>query len=191
MSIPQSIPVAFLVITFLAQCRNSSHDGVLDADFKEIPLSQYKFEKATIDSGASVRIVAFSGGKSGQQKNRYYSQFIVRSERTGDTLRILTALISVDSIPGSTSEVHTFPDQFDGKAGVFEAMYEPPSADQNLLMNLSSRLPSEGADAKDLDRMLSDTADIKEFVLVNKNSDIFEKNYKTAVGVLRFHQQPW
>jgi len=191
MLIHPRIAVTLLAISLLAQCRTNSQSGVLDADFKEVPLSEYKFEKASVDPGTSLSILAFSGGKSGDKKNRYYSQFIVRNTVSGDTLRILSALIGVDSIPGSASEVYTMPDQFDGKAGVLQAVFETPSDNQNLLLTLSSGLPAGGADPKELDRVLADSANIREYVLINKNADIFEKKFKTVVGVLRFHQQPW
>ena len=73
-----------------------------------------------------MSILAYSGGKSSKGKKLYYSQFVVVDKSTGDTTRILAAMVSVDSVPGSASEIYIPADEFDGKKGVVDAIFEAP-----------------------------------------------------------------
>ena len=155
-------------------------------------MNEYKFEPSGIKPGSPVSILAFSGGKGSKDKKLYYSQFIVVDRASGDTTRILAAMISVDSVPGSVSEMFTPAGEFDGKKGILDASFEAPGDNNRMMLNIVANMPA-GADAKNLTTTdITDTTGQKEYVLINKNADIFlSRKYKTAKGILRFRDQPW
>ena len=184
------IGVAIFSLSLLTQCKGRN-PNTLPNDFEEIPLSEYKYEPSAIKSGTAVSILAFSGAKSKEGKKMYYSQFIVLDKATGDTTRVLSTLISTDSAAGSSSEIYEPTDQFDGGAGVHEAVFELPSDNQNMMTNLLANLPSDVKDVKDINDAMADSVGRKDYVLVNRSADIFSRKYKTSVGVLRFHDRPW
>jgi hypothetical protein len=185
--------LTFLLLLPLIFTRCASHnhdDGSLANDYTIVPMTQYKFEPSDIKTGSVVRIFAFTGGKESEGKKLYYSQFLVRDPATDDTIRILAAMISVDSVSGSDAQTYTPAYQFEGAAGIFDAIFEE-SPKQNEMLDLLSNLPSDSVDLKHINAAISDTAGRKDYVLINKNADIFTRRYKTAIGVLRFHNKPW
>jgi len=186
------LATAFLLV-FFARCANHPSDKhELGTDFTIIPMNEYPIDSSDIATGSQVRIIAYSGGKGGKDKKLYYSQFIVVDPVSGgDTTRILAAAIGVDSSAGGTGEYFSPVDAYDGQKGVFDAVYEKLSGDQNEMVSLMSDLPGENSDPEKLKSSINDTAAVKEFVLVNKGANVFKGNYKTAKGILRFHVQPW
>jgi len=182
--------VAIFSLSSLTRCK-SRNPNTLPNDFEEIPLSEYKYEPSAIKSGTAVSILAFSGAKSKEGKKMYYSQFIVLDKATGDTTRVLSTLISTDSAAGSSSEIYEPTTEFDGNAGVHEAVLELPSENQKMMTNFLATLPADPKDIKDIDDAMADSVGRKDYVLVNRSADIFSRKYKTSVGVLRFHDRPW
>jgi hypothetical protein len=179
-------------LLFFTRCGHRDSDPhALGDDFSIVPMAEYKFEPSGIKPGSPVSILAFSGGKGSKDKKLFYSQFIVVDRSTGDTTRILAAMISVDSVPGSVSERYTPADEFDGKKGVLDASFEAPGDHNQEMLNVVANMP-EGEDARNLAANINDTTGQKEYVIINKNADIFlSRKYKTAKGILRFHDQPW
>lgn len=187
----RAFPV-LLSLLFFSRCASHPSDpGALPEDYTIIPMDQYKIEPSDIKAGSTVSILAFSGGKSSKDKKLYYAQFIVVDRGTGDTTRILSAMIAIDSIPGSKEEYFSPVNEFDGQKGVLEATYEVPSSNQAEIQSIMAVLPGDNPDPQKMTASLDDTAGTKEYVLVNRNAAIFLGKYKTAKGILRFHQQPW
>jgi len=188
----KAAPAFVIAFSLFAGCTGggSGYHNLHD-DLSYVPFDEYKFEQADIKPGTGIRILAFSGGKESKNKVVYDCQFIGINQSTGDTVRILASLISIDSVAGSSAEIFTIPTQFDGQKGVFDAVYETPSNNQNLMLNMVANLPEGEPDIKQLNASVDDTTGKKEYVVINKGADIFEKPYKTAKGVLRFHNQPW
>ena len=179
---------ALAAILFLPCCKDDPQSSPAD-DFSIIPMKEYKYDSADIKSGTPIGILAFSGSKTNEGSSVYYPQFIVVNHMTGDTLRILTAMIAVDSVPGSVSEIFTPPTQFDGKARVLDAVYEKPSSEQDDIMEVMATAMKNNEDVKKANAALQEPR--QDFVLVNKAEAVFMQPYKTAVGVLRFRKQPW
>ncbi len=179
---------ALAAVLFLPCCKDHPQSSSAD-DFSIIPMKEYKYDSADIKSGTPIGILAFSGSKTNEGSSVYYPQFIVVNRMTGDTLRILTALIAVDSVPGSDPEVFTSPTQFDGNAHVLDAVFEKLSSEQDDIMEVMTTSIKNDDDVKKANRALQEPR--QDFVLVNKAAPVFMCPYKTAVGVLRFHKQPW
>jgi len=155
-------------------------------------MTQYKFEPSGIKTGSAVSIFAFTGGKTSKEKKLYYSQFLVVDKTTGDTIRILAAAIGVDSVPGSEHEIYTTVGMFDGQKKILDATFEEPSDNQRLMTDLAASIEAGGdVDLNKVTAAFTDTTKKEEYVLINKNADIFTRKYKTAKGVLRFRDQPW
>jgi hypothetical protein len=185
-----SLPALVIALSLFTACHGAGSHTLHD-DLTYIPLSEYKYEQADIKTGTGIRILAYSGGKDSKGKDVYYCQFIGIDQSTHDTVRVLTSLISTDSVTGSSAEIFTIPSQFDGQKGVFDAVYEAPADNQNLMLRLVASLPEDGPATKQLNAAINDSTGKKEYVAVNKGADIFERKYKTTIGVLRFHDQPW
>src|SRR5882757_5866132 len=111
----KTFPAFVIAFSLFAGCTGGPGSHTLHDDFTYVPFREYKFVQADIKPGTGIRILAFSGGKESKDKTIYDCQFIGINQSTGDTVRILTSLISTDSVPGSTSEVYTIPTQFDGQ----------------------------------------------------------------------------
>jgi hypothetical protein len=191
--LPGVLTFLLLLLLVFTRCASHSHDdGLLANDYTIVPLNQFTFEPSGIKTGSEVSIFAFTGGKTNTNKRQYYSRFLVVDRATGDTTRILAALIGIDSVPGSESETYTTPDMFDGQKKVLDATFEEPNDKQRLMLNLTATSQADGSpDLNKVNAAITDTTGKEEYVLINKNADIFAGKYKTAKGILRFHNQPW
>jgi hypothetical protein len=191
--LPGVLPFLFLLPLIFTRCASHNHDdGSLADDYTIVPMTQYKFEPSGIKAGSQVSIFAFTGGKTNKDNRRYYSQFLVVDKATGDTTRILAALISIDSVPGSEAETYTTPGMFDGQKRVLDATFEEPNDKQRLMLNFTASSQADGSpDLNKVNAEITDTTGKDEYVLINKNAGIFTGKYKTAKGVLRFRDQPW
>lgn len=177
------LATAFAAI-FAAGCKD--HASASD-DVTLIPLKTFKKDSSDLKPGTPVRILAFSGGKIGHGDSSYYSEFIVLNPATGDTIRILTALISIDDASaGSLKAIYSPPGSFDGNARIFDATFEAPSANEDLFLNVVANQPGEGEKPT-----TTHARPAHEFVVVDNNPDFFARPYKTTIGVLHFDRRPW
>ena len=119
----------------------------------------------------------------------YYSQFI-GTEKSGDTVRILCAWIKVSS--GNAQEPTLTPAKmYDGNKGVRDATFVVPDGNDLTIIKLAANLGSDPDKAK-LQEALADTAVVKnEYVILQDEVPLFKGNYKTAIGLMSFKQQPW
>lgn len=191
---PKFAGAALLILAVFCRC-SGLYPGSADNDFKYLPLKEYTYEPAEIRPGTEINIVAFSGGRENDKDADYYPQFIVINTSNGDTVRILTPLISTDSSAGSTSKTYTSPMQFDGSRGIRSATYETANPHQRMMMRLTSEsifhLPEGAEGIKELNSLIGDTIGKKEYVVINNAAPIFERKYKTIIGVLNFKDPPW
>jgi hypothetical protein len=165
----------------------------LKQSFDYVPLSRFAIDSNAIAPGSAVQIIAYSGGKESKKNNINYFQFIVVNKKSGDTVRVLTALINV---PGESDKgTYTSPIMFDRDKGVFEATFEPKDSTQNLMINLSAVADEKDSNLEAMKQVItetSNTAPADEWVVVNKSVHIFENtNYKTTIGTLKFSSVPW
>jgi hypothetical protein len=180
------LPALACAVIF-ARCKDKSR--TTDDNLSMIPFKEFKFDSADIKPGTPVSILAFTGSKDAEKHTAYYPQFIVVDRRAGDTLRILTTLIAVDDdSAGASKVVYSPPGAFNGNAQVLEAVFEARPEQEDMFLDLVAdgtvKSPDDAAAGKA-------AVPRKEFVLVDKTVPIFMRPYKTAVGVLRFHQRPW
>lgn len=171
---------------------NSSSNGP-EQSYDYIPLSRFTIDSNAIAAGSAVQIIACSGGKESKKNNINYFQFIVVNKESGDTVRVLSALINV---PGDSDKgTYTSPIMFDGNKGVFEATFEPKDSMQNMMINLYTAAGEKDSNPEAMNRIITETSNTPpgdEWVVVNKSLPIFENaNYKTTIGTLKFSSIPW
>jgi hypothetical protein len=160
--------------------------------YQYLPLEEYKYSQASIQPGTEVELLAFSGGKEGDENSVFYYQFLVVDKTAGDTLRILTPLISIDESAGLDNKTYTTPLQYNPNKGVKNAFYELVDSTQNLALQVESLIKDNKNDSSVDINSLMTKVDKKQFVVINKSMPEFENpNYRTAIGVLNFKRIPW
>jgi hypothetical protein len=159
-----------------------------------VPFDQYKFEQAEIEPGTAVKLLAYSGGKPSELDGIYYSQFIAVNETTGDTIRLLSTLVSVPGDATTSGKVYSPTHMFDGTKQITEAVFYPQDSSHQMPIKMLAVTKSENETSetsKLLEDVMKDKISSKEFVVVNKSLEIFDNKYKTAVAVLHFEQIHW
>ena len=186
------LTIQLLITLFLlTACMGGSNKA--EQSYEYIPLSKFTIDSNAIASGSAIQILAYSGGEESKKEKINYFQFIVVNKRSGDTVRVLTAIINV---PGESDKgTYTSPILFDGDKGVFEATFELKDSTQNMVTNLSALLGEKDHDMEAMKKIVADTsnnASGEEWVVVNKSIPIFENSkYKTTIGILKFSSVPW
>ena len=182
----------FAVIVLIETLDGCNSRGRPNQTYEYLPLEEYRYAQASIQPGTEVELLAFSGGKEADEKGLYYYQFIVLDKNKGDTLRILTPLISVDESAGLDNKTFTTPLQYNPEKGVTNAFYEPMDSAQNLALQVDALIKDNKNDSSvDINSLMS-KVDKKQFVVINKSMSEFENpNYRTAIGVLNFKKIPW
>jgi hypothetical protein len=177
------------LIVILDGCDLKGHPS---QTYDYLPLEEYRYTPANIQPGTEVQLLAFSGGKEADKKDLYYYQFIVLDRNTGDTLRILAPLISVDKSAGVDDKTFTTPLQYNPEKGITNAFYELMDSTQNLVLQVDALIKDDNNDSSvDINSLMS-KVDKKQFVVINKSMSEFENpNYRTAIGVLNFKRIPW
>jgi DNA-directed RNA polymerase beta' subunit len=174
----------------LVSCNFFNEEG--GQKFEHIPLAEYKYNQASIEPGTRMQLLGFSGGKGNDKETIYYYQFIVLNEATGDTLRILSPLISFNDPESDEKKVYTTPLQFDADKGVYQAIYERQDSSQNLILQTEALTKNGALDSSVDFQALADEIKFKQLVVINKTIPMFENpNYQTAIGILHFQEIPW
>jgi hypothetical protein len=159
------------------------------ADFQFVPLDEYEYKHADIQKGELIDLIAFSGGPQDNTETIFYYQFIGVRKSKGDTVRILTPLISV---PGDTSkdQIHSSPLLYNPDKGITTAEYRP--FDSTHVVLLEGERFSEGlGNGRSLDRGDLYKITQKQMVVLNQRIDLFQGHYPTAVGILHFEGVVW
>ena len=159
--------------------------------FGYVPLEEYRYVKASLDSGTTLRLLLFSGGAPQDKDHLYYYQFICLNPATGDTVRILSPLVSF-SDPDNPN-TYTSPLQIDPHSGVQTATYQPMAGPWLNLALQIQELPTESGDLPPgLVDSLQAQVHQKQYVVINNAMEAFRTHrYNTAVGILHFAQRPW
>ena len=178
---------ALVCAVIFAQCKDKSQS--IDDNLSLIPYSEFKIDSANIKPGTPINILAYTGCRQAEKHTAYYPQFIVVNRTTGDTVRILTTLISVDDDSmGPLKVVYSPPSSFNGNKQVLDATFEARPEDEDMYLDIVA----DGPDSINTKTTAANAAiQRKIFVVVDKDVPIFSRPYKTAIGVLHFHQQPW
>jgi hypothetical protein len=179
--------LSFLCIgLLLASCKsNKSNTG----EIYFIPFKDAPFSISNIDSGTQVKLIAFSDGQESSKDATYYPQFIGVTS-TGDTVRVLSPLITVG--PDNT---FTSPFMFDHTKGIDVATVQPKDSSVDMLINVyahTSDIEKNSKQGTDLTKVLRQRSNAQEMIVMVKGVAYFENmNYKTAIGILHFDEQPW
>jgi len=188
-----AILTAVLAAVLFSDCGSSPSGAARSGstDYKTIPLKEYKYTPAAINSGTEINILGFSGGLTNGNGSIYYSQFVGTEKTTGDTVRILAAWIAVPSENGG-APTFTSASLYDGQKGVRDASFLIPDENQRMIINMAAGLSGGDDDTAKINKAINDTAVAKnENVILPDEVPLFKGNYKTAVGVMNFKQQPW
>jgi hypothetical protein len=92
-----------------------------------------------------------------------------------------------DDSSGPQKAVYSPSSSFNGNAQVLDAVFEARPEDEDMYLDVVADRPDKldsAASGKPL-------GPVKEFVVLARSMPIFSRPYKTAIGVLRFHRQPW
>jgi len=179
----------FALCVLFIKCRNS---GDQEITFK--PVKEFNFTPGTLPAGTTLDLIAFSGGKANTKDKVYYYQFIGVDPANGDTIRILSTLISVPDETDAAKKIYTPTSQYDFAKRIVSAIFYPQDSTHDVSINLISETIDNENKEMDLDNIKSALENKRlknEFVVVNKSIDIFANEYKTVFGVLHFTERPW
>lgn len=154
-----------------------------------LPLSSFTPPELTLDSGTRLTILGFSGGAVSDTAIIYFP-FIVTNDQTGDTIRILSSLISVDNEDDPLKETFSPASAYNMDKGIRKAIFEPVTENQSTIQELAAL--STGKVDAGIVTTLQDSKKKPAYIIVNNSFPILQDpRIKTAVGVLRFKQIPW
>ena len=178
--------ILFLV---LAGCGSKNERQVIE--YK--PLEDLNYTIDSITAGTPLKLIAYSGGTPNTKDDIYYFQFIGVDEKNSDTIRILSTLISYPDEASVAGKTYTLTSQYNPGKRISDAVFYPQDSMQNMLINVSaSQIPESIAeDLKKIDDPGIKSLTKKQWVAINKSIDIFERNYKTVIGVLHFNETPF
>lgn len=177
-------PLLAGIIFLLTACR--SHDKNTNEQYF-ISMKDCPFKISVIDSGASIRIIGFSGGRESDKQTIYYDQFVGVTDG-GDTLRILTPLINT-----SAANTYSSPLLYNHDKGIETATIQPSNEELNKALGyfIHSKELEQIKDGGDLDKLSNDLPADRQLVMV-KGIRLFEStNFKTVIGALHFDEVPW
>ena len=185
--LPKLFPLTFMLVLGGCQSKNDRHD---ELEFK--PLKDFAYTPATIAPGTEIELLAISGGKESDEETIYYWQFIGIDKSSGDTVTIISPLISVANSTAPNDKTYTTPLQYDPDKKITTADFYPSDSSQKRAADFGALIPSDGPPSEDqVKKIMEGKTGRKEVIVINKGMDIFQRNYKAAFGVLNFKQQPW
>lgn len=157
-------------------------------NFDFVPLDDYEYQHTEIATGEVIDLIAFSGGPADDEDNIYYYQFIGIRTSTGDTVKILSPLISV---PGETEKerIHTTPLQFNADKNITYGTYRPMDSAHVILLE-HDRLAKMGEGIVNADPGSFDKITQKQTVVLI-NEGWFRNRYPAAVGIIDFDGVVW
>jgi hypothetical protein len=173
------------LVVLLMNCQSKKENQL---EYK--PLKDFNYTPANIARGSEIELLAFSGGQQSDENTIYYCQFIGIDKSTGDTVKIISSLISVEE-PGE-NKTYTTPMQFDPHKGITTAEFEPSDSAQQLAVEFNAAASSEKQLTEEqIKQIMEGKSNRKELVAINKDIDLFQRDYKAAIGVLNFKKMPW
>jgi hypothetical protein len=189
----KDFPLLALFTAIIFSCCSGPGYAPGGTSFVYRSLHDLKYDAADLKSGTAVNILGFSSGQRQTKDTVFYSQFLVIDNTSGDTIRILTPMISIDNPAPDTTLTYTMPMQYDMDKGVRNASFEPMDSTKNRVLNIQGNF-SDGtmnnANKTGDEAFKADSSRVS-LVIYDPGIPQFEKNYKMAIGVLRFKDQPW
>jgi hypothetical protein len=155
------------------------------------PLSEAGFIIDSLPQGTPVNIVAWSGGMEEDKNGVYLEQFIVVDKNNGDTVRVLTRFISV---PGEdeNNDIYSPASTYDPDMDIRDAIYKQQREDERVFDAVTISQNADGEmDTGAVMKAITDSAELRKFVVMNSRYPIFSRTYKTVLGRLHFEMKPW
>lgn len=181
----------FSALAVLGSCSQGHKAGSFSTHYTRQPLKEFADPITEISSGSAISLLAYSGGGEGKKGDGlYYSQFIGIDKTTGDTVRVLAAVISVENGGEDGKTVLTPAPMYDFDKGMRDATFRVPTENDKLLISMMPALQGEAPDPAKLNSTAQDTT-VNEYVLIPQGQPFFSRHYKTVVGILSFKDQPW
>ena len=174
------------VFLFLFCCESNPSSPAQQVTYQ--PFAGSASPAFTLDSGTKLTILGYSGGSPSDTAIIYFP-FLVTNDQTGDTLRILSALISVDNEEDPLKETLTPASTYNMDKGIREAIFEPVTENQGTILELTAL--ATGKVDTGIDAATGNSKKKPAYVVINHSFPILQDpRFKTVVGVLRFKQIP-
>ena len=186
------VSVSFIIFSSFSQCRNKADFDGQKIEFT--PLNETSFVMDSIRGGTLLDLIAYSGGKKNTKDDIYYYQFIAVNKENGDTIRVLSTIISVPDEKDPANKIYSPTSQYDPKKRILSTIYYSQDSSHRIAIDMSGITAYVDNRDTNISRMLStleNPGKKNEFVVINKSIDIFQRNYKTVFGVLHFDEIPW
>lgn len=179
----KTIALAILTMSFFHNCTYVKNK-MNGRDIYVIPLNRYPDPISHLEKGTPLRLIAFAFGNESDKDHTYYHQFLAINQTTGDTIRVLTQLISVGA-----DNTYTTPTLYNHDKGIETATFVPKDSSFDMLMNINAL--GDKPDTSALNK-LQEKNNAADMVVMVKGVRLFENShYKTVVGALHFDDQPW
>lgn len=159
-------------------------------DYDYAKLQDFKDDSLLIKEGASVQLLAISGGKDNDKENVYYQQIIIKNNETGDTLTILCPLLKIPQADANTGRVYIEPNEINYEKRIADATFERKNNSMNTLLQMLGDITESENKSVDLTAYMNDRMVKNELVAVNRSLPIFKNNFKTVIGILSFNIDP-
>lgn len=182
-------PFFFLLISsvLLLSCNNNG----LSYGLSIKPLSEAGFTIDSLPEDTPVNIIAWSGGMEETKNGVYLEQFIVVNKNNGDTVRVLTRFIS---LPGDAenSDIFSLASTYDPGMDIRDAVYKRQKEEERTFDAVTISQDADGVmDTAAVRKAITDSVELKKFVVMNRRYPIFSSTYKTVTGRLHFEAKPW
>ncbi len=160
-------------------------------DFEYVPLESFRYEKAEIEAGTGVRLLAFSGGIKNGNDKVHYSQLLCVTENTGDTIIILSPMVSYNQSDTDSSKIYSPIFTFNPPADMLTASYHPlDSMRLGMLIHAEGYSANKDGTLQEVEEKLKKGV-VQHMVIVNKKMPEFAgARYPAVVGVLHFKKSP-
>ena len=182
-----------LVFCVFSGCKNKTDYDGQDIEFE--PLEDVSFSLVLIPAGTALNLIAYSGGKPNSEGEVYYHQFIAVDARVNDTFRILVPIMTIPDEKNASNKIYVPISQYSTEKQVTAAVFYPIDSLNKMAVDLTIGTTIGDTTEQNISKINSiiDGKKIakKEFVVINKSMDIFQRDYKTAIGVLHFNEIPW
>jgi hypothetical protein len=182
----KKLPLFILALVLLSQCQNKRPD---ELSFK--PLSDYKIDSSAAKNGDKLTLLALSGANNIDDDAVYYSKFLAVNETSRDTILILCPLLKFTSPESSIENLYILPIEFSSDKKVSTASFLKSNDYLNLIFKTFLSVDeSDFSTGQAVEHLQRTTGQKKELVVENTSMDIFNRTYKTTIGILDFDTDP-
>ena len=129
------VSVCFVIFSSFCQCRSKPDFNGQKIVFT--PLNENSFVMDSLPGGTLLDLIAYSGGKKNTKDDIYYYQFIGVNKENGDTIRILSTIISVPDEKDPANKIYSPTSQYDPKKRILSTVYYPQDSSHRIAIDKS------------------------------------------------------